>query len=171
MPAPSAQQNRDFPWSAERDVPANPAGLGRRSRVDAVRRMVSVGRVGGPAVPGGASRRVGGSSGFAVAPGGADATAGPSATTAAAPLDGMLLLQQVEDGPTRDRQARRHGRAMLDGLAELQCALLDGTLDPRTVERLAALAQHCPEASEPGLRAALAGISLRVQVELARRTA
>ena len=133
--------------------------------------MVSVGRVSAPAVPGGGARRVGGSSGFAVAPGTADATSGPAAAAAAAPLDGMLLLQQVEDGPTRDRHARRHGRAMLDALAELQCALLDGSLDPATVERLAALAQHCPEASEPGLRAALAGISLRVQVELARRSA
>ena len=132
--------------------------------------MVSVGRVAGPGAPGGTVRRGGVSSGFAVAPGEADATAGLAATSAAAPLDAMLLLQQVEDGPTRDRQARRHGRAMLDGLAELQCALLDGSLDPATAERLAALAQHCPEASEPGLRATLAGISLRVQVELARRS-
>ncbi len=133
--------------------------------------MVSVGRVASPAVPSGGARRAAGSSSFAVAPGATDAAAGPAAASATAALDGMLLLQQMEDGPTRDRQARRHGRAMLEGLAELQRALLDGSLDPATMERLAALVEQCPEAAEPGLRAAINGIALRVRVELARRAA
>ena len=132
--------------------------------------MVSVGRVGSPAVPGGGARRVGGGAGFSVSTQAAAGSTGPAAT-AAASLDGMLLLQQqVEDGPTRDRQARKHGRAMLDGLSALQRELLDGDVDPGTVERLAALTEHCPEAADPGLRATLASVSLRVQVELARRS-
>ena len=131
--------------------------------------MVSVGRVSGPAVPSAGSRRVAASGGFSVAPSETASLAGPAAAAAVGSLDGMLLLQQVEDGPTRDRQARRHGRAMLDGLAALQRALLDGELDPAMLERLAALAEHCPEASDPALRATLAAVSLRVQVELARR--
>ncbi len=130
--------------------------------------MVSVGRVSGPAVPSAGSRRVPASGGFSVAPSETASLAAPAAA-AVGSLDGMLLLQQVEDGPTRDRQARRHGRAMLDGLAALQRALLDGELDPAMLERLAALAEHCPEASDPALRATLAAVSLRVQVELARR--
>jgi hypothetical protein len=82
----------------------------------------------------------------------------------------MLLLQQVEDGPTRDRQARKHGRAMLQGLSALQHELLDGDVDPGTLERLAALVDHCPEAADPALKATLAAVSLRVRVELARRS-
>ena len=82
----------------------------------------------------------------------------------------MLLLQQVEDGPTRDRQARKHGRAMLEGLSALQHELLDGDVSPGTLERLAALAEHCPEAADPALKDTLASVSLRVRVELARRS-
>ncbi len=105
-----------------------------------------------------------------VAAGETGAAAGPAAASATASLDGMLLLQQVEDGPVRDRQARRHGRAMLEGLAELQRALLDDDLDAGVLERLAVLVEHCPEASDPALRGTLAAVSLRVQVELARRS-
>ncbi len=130
--------------------------------------MTGVGRVGGAAAPVGA-RRVGpGSGGFAVA-GGPAALSGASAAAPAAAVDGMLLLQQVEDGPTRDRQARRHGRAMLDGLAALQRALLGGEDDPGALDRLAALVEHCPQADDPALRATLAAVALRASIELARR--
>ena len=131
--------------------------------------MVSVGRVGGPAVPAGGARRATGGGGFAVSAQPAGAAPPPVAAAGASAVDGMLLLQQVEDGPTRDRHARRHGRAMLEGLAELQRGLLDGDLDPDALQRLAALVQHCPDASDPALRATLAAVSLRVQLELARR--
>ncbi len=132
--------------------------------------MVSVGRVGPPAVAGTGARRAAGNGGFAVTTPGTAEGAAPAAAASAASLDGMLLLQQVEDGPTRDRQARKHGRAMLEGLAALQHELLDGDVDPGTLERLAALADHCPEAADPALKATLASVSLRVRVELARRS-
>lgn len=130
--------------------------------------MVSVGRVSGPVVPKAAPRRVGGADNFAVTASPAEA-AGPAAAASAASLDGMLLLQEGEDGPTRDRQARRHGRAMLDGLTALQRELLENEMDAATLQRLAALAEHCPQAADPALRATIAAVSLRVQVELARR--
>ncbi len=86
-------------------------------------------------------------------------------------MDGLLLLQQVEDGPTRDRQARRHGRALLEGLGALQRALLGGEDDPAALDRLAALVAHCPDAADPALRGTLAAVALRARVELARRGA
>ena len=81
----------------------------------------------------------------------------------------MLLLQETDAAPARDRQARRHGRAMLDALARLQHALLGGGDDPAALDQLAALLEHCPEASDPELRATVAAVALRVHVELARR--
>ncbi len=97
--------------------------------------------------------------------------AGSIAPAAAAAVDGLLLLQQVEDGPTRDRQARRHGRALLEGLGALQRALLGGEDDPAALDRLAALVAHCPDAADPALRGTLAAVALRARVELARRGA
>ena len=86
----------------------------------------------------------------------------------------MLLLQEVADGPVhdrqaRDRRARRHGRALLEGLGELQRALLGDGEDSAALDRLAALVEHCPEAADPALRATLAAVALRARVELARR--
>jgi hypothetical protein len=131
--------------------------------------MVGVGRVSGPSVPAGGARRVAGSSGFAVSTPTTGGATGPAATQATS-MDSMLMLQQqVEDGTTRDRQARKHGKAMLEGLATLQRELLDGDVDPGTLERLSALTEHCPEAADPGLRATIGAVSLRVQVEIARR--
>jgi hypothetical protein len=131
--------------------------------------MVSVGRVSSPAIQTAGARRVAGGSGFAVSTPGTSGATGPAATSATS-MDGMLMLQQqVEDGATRDRQARKHGKAMLEGLAALQRELLDGDVDPGTLERLGALTEHCPEAADPGLRATLGAVSLRVQVEIARR--
>ncbi len=146
--------------------------LGMRSRAHGGLGMTGVGRI-GRAAPGadtGAPRRASGSGGdFAV---GASATsaAGPVGGTASvAGVVGMLLLQEVADAPTRDRQARRHGRALLEGLTELQRALLGDGDDSAALDRLAALVEHCPEAADPALRATLAAVALRARVELARR--
>ncbi len=119
------------------------------------------------ATPAAGPRRPAADGGFAVSGG-----AGPlpaAAAMPAGPVGGMLLLQEMDAGPARDRGARKHGRAMLDALAALQRALLDGGEDPAALDRLAALLQHCPEASDPGLRATVAAVALRVHVELARR--
>ena len=130
--------------------------------------VTGVGRVGGPAAPAGLRPGAGAASSFAVATG-TPAPGGAAAARPMAAVDGMLLMQAVQDGPTRDRQARRHGRAMLDGLVALQRGLLGDTEDQDALGRLAALVEHCPEAADPALRATLAAIALRARVELVRR--
>jgi hypothetical protein len=109
-----------------------------------------------------------GGAGFNVGSG-VQTSAGPSAASAAAGLGGLLLLQEVENAPARDRRARKHGRALLDALAQLQLGLLGDDPDGLALERLAALLDHAPEAADPGLRDVLGAVALRAHVELARR--
>jgi hypothetical protein len=106
--------------------------------------------------------------------------AGASGTAAAAlparGLDALLALQETAastgDPATRDREARRHGRDLLEELAALQRALLSGAAgdagDP-ALGRLGALLQSMPAATDPGLAAVLRAVSLRARLELARR--
>ena len=95
-----------------------------------------------------------------------NATAGgPSAVA----METLLALQAVDDAPERDRAARRHGGAMLAGLAGLQRALLGHGGNPRAVlTELEELAASVPAATDPALAGVLAAIRLRVRVELAR---
>ena len=110
----------------------------------------------------------GAAGGFAVAEPG-PGVAGPAATTATAALDGLLQLQEFDDTATRDRQARRHGHALLQELAELQRSLLgDGPLEG-VLDRLNSLVETLPLAADPGLAATISAIALRARVELARR--
>ncbi len=96
------------------------------------------------------------------------ATVGSSAGLAASSLLGLQEDKTAER--VRDRAARRHGRAMLDGIAALQHALLaPGDAVNPALRQLAALAQAVPIAADPTLRTLLADVTLRVQVELARR--
>lgn len=87
-------------------------------------------------------------------------------------LGAMLALQEEESGAARDRQARRHGQAMLEELAMLQCNMLGGTVESgpsaAALVRLAALAEAVPEAADPRLSALIGAIVLRARVELAR---
>jgi Class II flagellar assembly regulator len=123
------------------------------------------------AAPGAPARP--GAAGFVVDIG-LDRAARLLAATPAAALDAMLALQEAEAEATRDRNARRHGRALLDALAELQCALLaesgagDGQDGP-VLQRLAGLLEASPGAADPALAGVLRALSLRAQVELARR--
>lgn len=85
----------------------------------------------------------------------------------------MLALQELADasGPdpmVRDRQARRHGRAMLDALRDMQLAMLAGDCADAAA-RLAALAGQGVDAADPALQAILSALAVRAQVELARR--
>jgi hypothetical protein len=130
--------------------------------------MMIRGLAGVAATPPGATRAGAGGAGFNVGSG-VETSAGPSAAAAAAGLDGLLLLQEVENAPARDRRARQHGRALLDALARLQLSLLGDDPDDGALERLAALVEHAPEAADPGLRDVLAAVALRAHVELARR--
>ncbi len=123
--------------------------------------------VAGAAVPlPGAGRAGPGATGFSVS---ASTVGEPAGVSAPAALDGLLLLQEVEDAPARDRRARKHGRAMLDALARLQLALLGGDADAEAVRCLSALARQPADAADPALREMLGAIALRAGIELARR--
>ena len=121
-----------------------------------------LGNVAAPASP---KVRVGQGTAFTL---GTGSPAAAAALSAAAPLDGLLLLQEMEEAPDRDRRARKHGRAVLDGLARLQAALLGGEPDPVALRTLGALLEQAPEAADPALRDMLGAITLRAEVELAR---
>ena len=143
---------------------------------------------------GGAGRRRALASGFTLPPeagGGTGAAtdvqdAGASGDTApvfAAFMEGLLGLQErgAMDAAlapaVRDREARRHGQALLSALAELQLALIGVGGDPATAqdglkslsERLSVLAGTVPAAADPGLQAIVRAIGLRARIELARR--
>ncbi len=105
---------------------------------------------------------------FAV-PNSADQTQGPAPAAAASPLDAMLALQEQAADATKDRQARQHGQALLQALAALQHAMLEGGAETESLQRLASLSAACPAATDPALASIVAGLSLRAQVELARR--
>jgi hypothetical protein len=85
------------------------------------------------------------------------------------PLDGILALQEQVADAIRDRQARQHGHTLLQALAALQHALLYGAGESESLRHLALLLAEAPPASDPALAAILQGITLRAQVELARR--
>ena len=106
-----------------------------------------------------------GAGGFRVA----DAPAGSGASTAAAPvgLSGLLAMQEAEAGFVQDREARRHGQAVMAELAALQRELLGG--GGASLDRLAALGRHSPQAADPRLAAVLRAVQMRAQIELARR--
>jgi hypothetical protein len=102
--------------------------------------------------------------------------AAPSAHAAseAAPLSGLSWIQEgVTDALSRDakdRDARRHGRAMLQALADVQRALLGGD-DGRAqaaLTALASIAEEGREADDPVLRLIVREIGVRAAVELAR---
>lgn len=99
----------------------------------------------------------------------ADAATGPAPPPPASPLDGVLALQEQETDAPRNRQARRHGQALIEALAALQHSLLDGSDNRAKLEHLAMLAQTCPDAADPALTAILGALALRARVELARR--
>ena len=93
----------------------------------------------------------------------------PAPVQAYAVQDILLLLQEQQDTPARDRRARSHGRQLLDLLARLQVGLLTDTPTDSAMQQLAALIVKCPDGSDPALQDALAQVALRVRVELAKR--
>ncbi len=103
----------------------------------------------------------------------AGAAGAAAATAPARGLDALLALQETAastgDAATRDREARRHGRDLLEALAALQRALLSGDAGEATLGRLGALLRSMPDAADPALGAVLRSVALRVRLELARR--
>ena len=91
------------------------------------------------------------------------------ATSAAAPIEmpALLAMQEAYGEPVQDREARRHGKAMLDALTKLQRALLGGE-GPDGLQSLANLLRATPEASDPRLAAVQRAVLVRAAVELQR---
>jgi hypothetical protein len=98
----------------------------------------------------------------------------PGETAPAAPIALPMSYDTASDAVRADKDARRHGRALLQALAAMQLALLasdpaDGGAEARAqLERLAASA---PQADDPVLRLILREIAVRAAVELARQSA
>ena len=125
-----------------------------------------------PATPLGAragARRAGPGAGFAVPEEAQEAQAALEATPLAdVSLAAMLALQEVDSPTEQDRRARRHALDMLDALRDLQLDLLGEADSAERLQHLSRLARAVPAASHPGLRAAVAAVAMRVEVELAR---
>ena len=142
--------------------------------------MTTIDGIGLPAVAP-AARRNRATGGF-VLPSQTRATDAPAMTDTSTPvfaafMDGLLGLQeQAPDAPSapavRDREARRHGQALLSVLAEMQLSLIGSRDGPGSLallsERLSGLAEAIPVAADPRLRAIIGAITLRARVELAR---
>jgi hypothetical protein len=100
------------------------------------------------------------------AQGAAQASDTAAAEAPAAARIGLMTYEEARDRVLADRQARRHGRAMLQALGAMQLSLLDG--GDAAVQALAELAAQVPEADDPVLRLILQEIGVRAAVELAR---
>lgn len=133
-----------------------------------------------------AARRNRAAGGFRVPsdPRAADAPDAPTPADAtpvfAAFMEGLLGLQEeAAEAPSmagaRDREARRHGQALLSALAEMQLTLVGQGDAPATLAslsaRLSGLSAAIPLAADPRLRAIVAAIALRARLELARHRA
>jgi len=94
-----------------------------------------------------------------------DEAGGAAPTQAVAPVP----LAGVAPPPDHlaDREAAAQGGAMLDALAGLQRALLEGD-DAAARATLASLARALPSAADPALNAVLQSVALRAAVERAR---
>jgi hypothetical protein len=101
--------------------------------------------------------------------GGMGASAAAEQAASVARTEGLMTYESAFERVGADRNARRHGRAMLRALGALQVSLLDG--GGTEAQALAQLAAGVPEADDPILRLILREIGVRAAVELARRGA
>ena len=95
------------------------------------------------------------------------AEAEAAGTASAVGLPSLLTLQETYAEPVADREARRHGKAMLDALTRLQRALLGGE-GPDALQSLANLVRATPEPADPRLAAVQRAVLVRAAVELQR---
>ncbi len=84
-------------------------------------------------------------------------------------MPSLLAMQEAQSDAVSDRDAKRHGTAVMDELVQLQRAMLGGGSDAASLDRLASLATPRPAAADPRLDGVLRAIQLRAQIELARR--
>jgi hypothetical protein len=117
-----------------------------------------------------AAARRAGAGGFELGTAETPASATPATgLRAISSLDALLALQGVEDVRERRKRAVAKGRNALDVLDRLKLGLIDGSLDPSTLNRLKVAAEGLSESSgDPGLDSVMAEIDLRVAVELAK---
>ena len=117
--------------------------------------------------------------GFVVPGSSTPASAGPDRADSSGPAArvssvALLALQEeavaVASPEVADREARRHGRALLEALAELQRALL-ANHDGQALQRLLVLVDQEPQAADPVLARLVGAIRLRARIELARSAA
>jgi hypothetical protein len=94
-------------------------------------------------------------------------------TTSVARLDALLSLQEAADGTSEEavRKGRKRAAALLDELDKLRVGLLTGGIPKSSLEHLThMMGAHRENIMDPGLRAVLDEIDLRVQVELAKHS-
>ena len=103
----------------------------------------------------------------------------PEAETASgvlpsAPVGMPMSYDAASDAVSADKEARRHGRALLQALGAIQLALLGADQEDeggKAHAQLARLAASAPQADDPVLRLILREIGVRAAVELARADA
>jgi hypothetical protein len=156
-----------FEWGGARQVLPG----GRRCRVELEDWMAidALGRISAGARINGTGRAGAGHGTAFNVPEERDSAAPSIGTAAEVALGSMLALQETGVEAVGDREARRHGQAILAELAALQRDLLSGGPTPDQLRRLADLATTVPDATDPRLRGLLAAVVLRARVELARR--
>lgn len=99
------------------------------------------------------------------------ATESPVNVMPASPLTLKMTYEAACDAVSADREARRHGRALLRALGAVQLALLVPHNEDESGEaraQLARLAATAPSADDPALRLILREIAVRAAIELAR---
>lgn len=106
--------------------------------------------------------------GLATAPGDLRAPVGLAAAPLAG-LDGLLLMQAVDERQERRRRQRRRADGILGRLEEIHLALLDDVLPLATLQRLhGELAQHREASDDPELEGLVREIEVRAAVEAAK---
>lgn len=126
--------------------------------------IAGIAGLGAVGVPRAAPRRAG-VGGFSVPE---EAAAAPGVAGVA--MQSLLGLQEAGQDAVRDREARRHGGAILAALAALQRALLGGA-DAGALASLAALVERVPLPADPRLAEVQHALLVRAAVELARAQA
>ena len=118
-----------------------------------------------------APRRSAGQGGFTLPPElGEASTIVESTGVAATSLSTLLALQEVDTPTEQDRKAHRHAEILLDELQALQLEMLGRPPDSGRLHRLAGMIHGLPVATHLGLRAAVAAVAMRAELELARPT-
>ena len=96
-------------------------------------------------------------------------TSGVVAAGPVASIDALLALQETEDQPRGDAQAKRRAEDILDVLEGLRRSILAGAIPVQDLERLSGLARAGrAKVDDPRLEEVLDAIDLRAQVELAK---